>query len=554
MNYYDWRETRMKKFLAVLLCVCMTASLCVVGASAEAAALPEAVNGVITLTENVDLATACVISSNTTINLNGYNITVKNDTAGDGVFKVTAGTLTINGEGTIDGVGNNTWDMALWAAGGNIVINGGTYTNVGAGSDDHYDLIYASVSTSTITINGGTFTAQTPKWTLNLKDNCGANIVIKGGTFANYDPSKAETEPGGATNFVAAGYKVAADGDNYVVSDGLPAPVNGVIDLTEDVDLPTAHRIRTDTILNLNGYSITVKNDTEGDGVFKVIAGTLTINGEGTVDGVGNNAWNMALWAAGGNIVINGGHYTNLGANGGSDQTHYDLIYVSNAASTVTINGGTFAAQTPKWTLNLKDNCGATIAVNGGLFQGYDPSSSETEPGGVTNFVSAGYKSTGGSWTVGGSAYNYKVSAVPSVKIQSVSASGIITAINEPDTENEVAAALNGSTIVVSGKLPAADTQVEVNYINTDGTHGTVTFDRDDATGAFVQPAPFKVGSTTYSIDISRLTDLPADVTTGEPAVQPVPSPTGATNPEAAQDAADAINARPLLRIRAERP
>ena len=157
--------------------------------------------------------------------------------------------------------------------------------------------------------------------------------------------------------------------------------------LTKSVDLPTAIVISKDAQLTLaSGVVITLTNDTVGDGAFCVTNGaTLTIDGNGTINGVGNNAYNMALWAKGGHIVINGGIYTNVGASSEFDGEHFDLIYVSEGGS-VTINGGTFKAETPAWTLNIKDNdTVGKFVVNGGTFYGYNPEASKTEPADCNN-------------------------------------------------------------------------------------------------------------------------------------------------------------------------
>jgi len=184
--------------------------------------LQEALNDVdsdstITLLANVDLPTAVEVTKKVNIDLNGYNLTVTKDTEGNGVFHVlTGGDLTINGEGTIDGVGENNWNIAIWADGGRVTINGGTYTNVGAGEEDHYDLIYAK-NGGTVVINGGRFEAQTSKWTLNLKDTDGSSITVQGGTFVNYNPAEVYTEPTQPLNFVAEGYKVEMENNEYTV-------------------------------------------------------------------------------------------------------------------------------------------------------------------------------------------------------------------------------------------------------------------------------------------------------------------------------------------------
>ena len=183
----------------------------------EEAILASSTENPVILLRDLDLPTAITITTKATIELNGHNLTVAEDTAGDGVFHVLAGgDLTINGEGTINGVGDNNWNIAIWADGGKVTINGGTYTNVGAGEDDHYDLIYAK-NGGTVIINGGRFEAHTPKWTLNLKDTDGSSIAVQGGTFVNYNPAEVYTEPTQPLNFVVEGYKVVKEDNEYTV-------------------------------------------------------------------------------------------------------------------------------------------------------------------------------------------------------------------------------------------------------------------------------------------------------------------------------------------------
>lgn len=171
--------------------------------------------------EDAVYETADVITSAVSVNVaKDVAISIPEDTDGSGVYHVTkGGSLVINGEGTINGVGKNNYNMALWADGGNVTINGCTITNVGATStsdSSHFDLIYAK-NGSTVIINGGYFECETPKWTLNLNDKNPGKIIVRGGTFYDFDPSKAETEPGGLYNFVDDGYKVVKNGKLYTV-------------------------------------------------------------------------------------------------------------------------------------------------------------------------------------------------------------------------------------------------------------------------------------------------------------------------------------------------
>lgn len=166
----------------------------------------------------------------------------------------------------------------------------------------------------------------------------------------------------------------------------------GKIKITASIDAPTGFAITADTTIVNNG-EITVKEDTEGNGVFTVTNGTLTLNGKGTINGLGKNDWSMAVWAKeNGKVIINDGYFTNVGAESTEDSEHFDLIYASGNAQ-IEINGGEFKCETPKWTLNIKDKDRATasIVVKGGKFHGFNPASCDVE-GPDTNFIAPGYK------------------------------------------------------------------------------------------------------------------------------------------------------------------
>lgn len=150
----------------------------------------------------------------------GVTVSIPEDTWGQGVYHVVKnGSLVIDGQGTINGVGKNSYNIAIWADGGNVTINGGKFTNIGADDKDdptHFDLIYASKG-STVIINDGYFECQTPKWTLNLQDDNPGKIIVRGGTFVDFDPSNADTEVTKPYSFVDKGYKVVQTGNLYKV-------------------------------------------------------------------------------------------------------------------------------------------------------------------------------------------------------------------------------------------------------------------------------------------------------------------------------------------------
>lgn len=162
----------------------------------------------------------------------------------------------------------------------------------------------------------------------------------------------------------------------------------GNVNITESIDAPTGFAVSTDTVITNNGV-ISISEDTEGNGVFTVTDGTLTLNGKGTINGLGKNDWSMAVWVKeNGKLIINDGYFTNVGAKSEEDSEHFDLIYAADNAQ-IEINGGEFKCETPKWTLNIKNNSRetASIVVKGGKFHGFNPM--EAEEG---NFVAPGYK------------------------------------------------------------------------------------------------------------------------------------------------------------------
>ena len=93
--------------------------------------------------------------------------------------------------------------------GATLTINGGTYYGGGTA---------VQVQKGTVTINGGHFAVEAfsdPQYGYEFMLNCidsaykdgTAKIIVKGGTFVNFNPANCKAE-GAGTNFVADGYKV----------------------------------------------------------------------------------------------------------------------------------------------------------------------------------------------------------------------------------------------------------------------------------------------------------------------------------------------------------
>ena len=151
--------------------------------------------------------------------LNSVSRTVTDGEEGDALQIVGEATVVING-GTFDGGSTpfgGAGNTSIWvnSADAKVLITSGVFTIKGLADGDtgHIDLIY--VSQGTVEITGGYFEgADSTVWLLNCKDQYHADgtasIIVKGGTFLNFDPSNCVSE-GQNTNFVAEGYTVECE-------------------------------------------------------------------------------------------------------------------------------------------------------------------------------------------------------------------------------------------------------------------------------------------------------------------------------------------------------
>ena len=372
-------------------------------ASLDAAIAAAGAADTIILVKDIELTSFISIAKSLTLDLNGKSI---NRADGTALYVNGDATVTIQGEGSVSGA------QAVYVGAGTVVIKGGNFHGYNGGH-----AVYVQ-GTGNVEILDGTFSIDedgTYDYVLNEYDQTrdATSIVVKGGKFKNFNPANNGAE-GANTDFCAeglCGYVVeTVDGvDFYGVAAAVAtvgeakfatldaaiaaAGAEDEVFVVADIATDAAFEITKKVAINLNGKTIaTTQADTEGNGVFWVKAGgELTLNGEGTVNGVGGNAYNIAIWADGGKVIINGGTYTNEGAqDDGPDGAHFDLIYVKNGGA-VEINGGMFKCQTPEWTLNSHDTKKGTIVVNGGLFYQFNPSDCATEGAG-TNWCAEGLK------------------------------------------------------------------------------------------------------------------------------------------------------------------
>ncbi len=183
---------------------------------------------VITVTDEIKPSETLVADKkDITLNMNGKTIVNDTDLWEKGsaynwslVSAQNGSSLTIEGNGTFKAKENDCYAVDV-QDGSNVVIKNGTFVG-------NIHAVY--VLEGTATIEGGTYfvqqkypdAAKADGFVLNCYDanraNGTAKIIVKGGTFINFNPADCWAE-GAHTNFVADGYKVTsetkANGDVY---------------------------------------------------------------------------------------------------------------------------------------------------------------------------------------------------------------------------------------------------------------------------------------------------------------------------------------------------
>ena len=307
--------------------------------------------GVVTLANDIELTKSLNVAFDTVLDLNGNDLTVNNDSdelgKGDGII-VTAGTLTIKGEGTVTA---NT--RAIWARGnGGAVINieGGHY--VGATKGNTCEVIYAS-GNGVINIYGGTFEAKTednvsfaaPQYAvLNIHGNgaTGCDIVVYGGSFKNFNPADNISE-NPKKNFCALGYVSTANGDVYTVAAAALKPAAGVNDYA-GATLAIAAAPADNGLVRPEAGDVTIKNLTIDGGNYSTTDGKglrgiyINTNGTYTLENV---------------VIKNVTYAINVGAENGATTATLNVID-STLEGWTSFNGATTATFT-----NVKFECGA---------------------------------------------------------------------------------------------------------------------------------------------------------------------------------------------------
>ena len=315
----------MKKFLSIALALLMVAVMLPVVALAEGTTLPEAVGGVITLTEDVTLSDTLQISSDTTIDLNGKKLTITHKTA----VYITAGTFTVkdsgtNGEMALDGtisvimsnmkleggtISFNKAPATLALVSGNFEMTGGM---VCAAADGTACFNPGYFGTSKIDIKGG------------VVKGASASTAVIGCGSGSYD---LDVDISGDTVVDVNHELINGEGSNNVAFDIVSGTFTGKVDTADIATRAGGNLVVSDGNKFYVGATATATVESATSGTFTVVNGTdvnLTVKGGVTV----KNGMDEVTVAVNGKTLEVGQEYT--------------------APTVIVISGDTTPTETPK--------------------------------------------------------------------------------------------------------------------------------------------------------------------------------------------------------------
>lgn len=296
-----------RKLCSVLLALCMVLTLLPVSAMADdgaATSLPDAVDGVITLTKNVELTNELNYTTDVTIVLNGHTITRTN---GQKTALMITNGATMNIDGSVAGSAINGTIMVGYSiptvTNGKLIINGGTYT--ATVNDDCVVQTNGLCDNCEITATNATFNSTDDTFYLAGNgtyrlENCEVNgytgIYMKSGSLTLTNTTIKAT--GTYADPVANGNGASSTGDGIIL------------------DAKTGYKGNIN--LNINGGSISSNNAYAIRETYTDSTATATHS-----------------------ITVNGGTYTS--SKDAINVSEYFKKAVASGVSSISISGGTFS-------------------------------------------------------------------------------------------------------------------------------------------------------------------------------------------------------------------
>lgn len=252
--------------------------------------------GSVTLTEDMSISQDITVAAGKTLtlDLNGNDIIFDSEDLYTG-FNVD-GDMVINGTGSIS---YKNGGILIVNETGSLVINDGVFS-----SDVNCIQNYGG----TVVINGGHFSVTQKvlgEWyLLNQLDSNPGTIIVKGGTFVNYDP--ATGDPGRGGNFVADGYSsvlVSENPNTYQIVEGAAATTTEEIKDAITAGEPIITLVKDINLTETLSFSQDVTLIAEGD---------VTLTG-------------APIYFGGENTVVKGIHF----ANGTNASNNGSAVYVT---------------------------------------------------------------------------------------------------------------------------------------------------------------------------------------------------------------------------------
>ena len=532
-----------KRLLSAFLAVMMVLTMAPVAFAADTSvdsydSLVEAINSAsdgdtITLNGDIDVQRTLVVTKKLTLDLAGHKLhNTKNlwdaPTEKDNNWSLISvrgtGNLTITGNGTLDAKKDDCYAVDVQDETAKATLENGTFVG---------NITTVYVFEGTLVVKDGSYSIKQLNsngvqnqygLTINCYDqnykNGTAKVLITGGTFAHFNPVDNAAE-GAGTNFATSGYETvegtdglytaqvksdnaaAIDDVQYAtLADAVAAANNGdtvtlLKNTAEDITIAQDKNI----ILDLNGKKLT---NVASHTIFN--NGTLTINGEGTVDNVTHGT--AALYNKG-TVVVNGGTFDRSEENGqNKGESGQNSWYTIKNVGTMTIKDGVtvqtagnntalgkFSSLVSNGYFDSGDytaNKGIdqpTLTINGGLFRGGLNTIKNDDRAKIT--------------IVNGTFTNYYQAVVMNHNVAEIKG-GTFTAASDADSETYgiyncgCAADIDLGTLTVSG-----GTFTGATYAVADVSSQNATVNISDGKFAGTKAAIVKSRSSKASISIS---------------------------------------------------
>ena len=532
-----------KRLLSAFLAVMMVLTMAPVAFAADTSvdsydSLVEAINSAsdgdtITLNGDIDVQRTLVVTKKLTLDLAGHKLHNTKDlwdapTEKDNNWSLISvrgtGNLTITGNGTLDAKKDDCYAVDVQDETAKATLENGTFVG---------NITTVYVFEGTLVVKDGSYSIKQLNsngvqnqygLTINCYDqnykNGTAKVLITGGTFAHFNPVDNAAE-GAGTNFATSGYETvegtdglytaqvksdnaaAIDDVQYAtLADAVAAANNGdtvtlLKNTAEDITIAQDKNI----ILDLNGKKLT---NVASHTIFN--NGTLTINGEGTVDNVTHGT--AALYNKG-TVVVNGGTFDRSEENGqNKGESGQNSWYTIKNVGTMTIKDGVtvqtagnntalgkFSSLVSNGYFDSGDytaNKGIdqpTLTINGGLFRGGLNTIKNDDRAKIT--------------IVNGTFTNYYQAVVMNHNVAEIKG-GTFTAASDADSETYgiyncgCAADIDLGTLTVSG-----GTFTGATYAVADVSSQNATVNISDGKFAGTKAAIVKSRSSKASISIS---------------------------------------------------